>query len=121
MFSWDEYFVPMLRGYMVRRAQDGYPEDYRRSVIKQDLARYEKKLAAADMGERSLNRPSGYRKEENKLKKRQETMVKLKNAQATSDALHKPAGAWGKEDRESSPVVERLVSIDKRDTKGAKV
>ena len=39
MFSWDEYFVPMLRGYMVRRAQDGYPEDYRRSVLKQDLAR----------------------------------------------------------------------------------
>ena len=41
MFSWDEYFVPMLRGYMVRRAQDGYPEDYRRSALKQGLARYE--------------------------------------------------------------------------------
>ena len=40
----------MLRDYMVRMAQDGYPEEYRRSVLKQGLARYEEKLAAADRG-----------------------------------------------------------------------
>ena len=76
LLSWDEYFVPMLRGYMVRMAQDGYPEEYRRSVLKQGLARYEEKLAAADRGERPLNRPTGYRKverkREKKLKKRSE-------------------------------------------------
>ena len=27
-----------------RMTQDGYPEDYRRSVLKQGLARYEEKL-----------------------------------------------------------------------------
>ena len=61
---------------MVRMAQDGYPEDYRRSALKQGLARYEEKLAAADRGERPLNRPTGYRKverkREKKLKKRSE-------------------------------------------------
>merc|ERR1711902_230348 len=55
---------------MVRMMQDGYPEDYRRSVLKQGLARYEEKLAAADRGERPLNRPTGYRKVERKLEKR---------------------------------------------------
>ena len=50
LLSWDDYFVSMLRDYMVRMAQDGYPEDYRRSVLKQGLARYEEKLAAADRG-----------------------------------------------------------------------
>ena len=70
LLSWDEYFVPMLREYMVRMAQDGYPEAYRRSVLKQGLARYEEKLAAADRGERPLNRPSGYRKVERKREKK---------------------------------------------------
>ena len=70
LLSWDDYFVPVLRDYMVRMMQDGYPEDYRRSVLKQGLARYEEKLAAADRGERPLNRPTGYRKVERKREKK---------------------------------------------------
>ena len=56
---------------MVRMAQDGYPEGYRRMILKNGIAIYKSKLAAADAGERPLNRPAGYQKlERRKLKKR---------------------------------------------------
>ena len=32
LLDWDKYFVPILQDYMVRMAQDGYPEGYRRMV-----------------------------------------------------------------------------------------
>ena len=70
LLDWEKFFVPILQDYMVRMAQDGYPEDYRRSVLKQGLARYEERLAAADRGERPLNRPTGYRKVERKREKK---------------------------------------------------
>ena len=47
------------------------------------------------------------------LKKYKEVTDELKNYQSTIDALHEQASALG-EDRESSPVVERLSSIDSR-------
>jgi len=48
------------------------------------------------------------------LKKHKEVTDELKNYNSTIDALHEQASVLGEEDRESSPVVERLASIDRR-------
>jgi len=48
------------------------------------------------------------------LKKHKEVTDELKNYNSTIDALHEQAAVLGEEDRESSPVVERLASIDRR-------
>ena len=32
LLDWDKYFVPILQDYMVRIAQDGYLEGYKRMV-----------------------------------------------------------------------------------------
>merc|ERR1711962_1046282 len=48
------------------------------------------------------------------LKKHKEISDELKNYESTIKALHEQASVLGEEDRESSPVVERLASIDRR-------
>jgi spectrin beta len=47
------------------------------------------------------------------LKKHKEVTDEPRNYNSTIDSLHEPAAMLGEEDRESTPVVERLASINR--------
>ena len=67
--DWETHTAPVLNDYMVRMKQAGYWENYRKHVLENALAVYDKKLKDAKDGVRPFNRPTGYemvkRKKEN--------------------------------------------------------
>ena len=69
--DWDEFFVPVLNDYMLRMCQAGYSQQYRRNVLLNALAVYDKKLMDNDNGVMPLNRPIGYMKAERRKMKKQ--------------------------------------------------
>ena len=72
--KWEEHTAPVLSDYMARMKQAGYWENYRKHVLENALAVYDKKVKDAENGVRPLNRPTGYeivkRKKEKKNKKK---------------------------------------------------
>ena len=72
--DWDTYTAPILSDYMGRMMQAGYSENYRMHVLKNALARYDKRLEDDKNGVSPMNRPTGYnlieRKKQKKLKKK---------------------------------------------------
>ena len=72
--DWDTHTAPILSDYMSRMKQAGYSEDYRKHVLKNALARYDKRLSDDKNGLSPMNRPSGFnfieRKKQKQLKKK---------------------------------------------------
>ena len=72
--DWDTYAAPILSDYMSRMMQAGYSEDYRKHVLKNALARFDKRISDDKNGVSPMNRPTGYnqveRKKQKKLKKK---------------------------------------------------
>ena len=60
--DWDEFAAPVVTDYMSRMKQAGYHEDYRKHVLLNALAVYDKKIRDDLDGVCPLNRPAGYQK-----------------------------------------------------------
>ena len=73
--SWDEYAAPVVTEYMSRMKQAGYHEDYRKHVLLNALAVYDKKVRDDLDGVCPINRPAGYEK----IKRKKEKVWRKKN------------------------------------------
>ena len=79
--SWDEYAAPIVTEYMSRMKQAGYHEDYRKHVLLNALAVYDKKVRDDLDGVCPINRPAGYEK----IRRKKEKVWKRKIGQQRGD------------------------------------
>ena len=73
--DWDQFVAPVLSDYCGRMMAGGYPEKYRKDIVKHALAIYDDKVSKNDSGVVPLNRPKGYKK----LERRNEKKWKRRN------------------------------------------
>ena len=73
--DWDKYTAPILSDYMGRMKQAGYSENYRKHVLKNALARFDKRLEDDKNGVSPMNRPTGY----NQVERKKQKQMKKKN------------------------------------------
>ena len=73
--DWDKFAAPTVTEYMSRMMQAGYHENYRKHVLLNALAVYDKKVRDDLDGTCPLNRPSGYQK----IERRKQKLIKKRN------------------------------------------
>ena len=69
--DWKTEVAPIVSDYMMRMKDAGYGERYRKSILEQALAIYDRKKEEERNGQRPVYRPKSWQKEERRKKKRE--------------------------------------------------
>ena len=69
--DWNEFVAPVLTEYMRRMAKAGYPENYRRNILKNAIFIYKGKVKNDENGTSPLNRHKNFMKSERRKSKLQ--------------------------------------------------
>ena len=68
--DWEQFVAPNLTNYMLRMKKAGYGQHYRKNTLKRALGIYDSMKEDEEKGERPLNRPRRWKKDERVMAKK---------------------------------------------------